>query len=208
MKDNPDIDLIGAPVEAIDEEGKTKGRRSLLPKENEKIKEILPITNFFNHPIWFVKRKVYEDLEGYREIDRNEDYDFLLRALTSGYKLGNINEYLLLYRERSNSISRSNPLEQYVATLYTKKLYKERLKNSKDTYSIKSFEDFKKTICTSKNNTKYKKAFIKYEESVNQIKNGSKIKGIVLLLNSTMSNKYQRRRIIELIKYKLQLRKG
>lgn len=203
MKDNTEIDLIGCPIEVIDEYGISKGKRSLLPCNYEKIKDILPITNFYNHPTWFVKRKVYIELNGYREINRNEDYDFLLRALSKGYKLSNINEHLLLYRERANSISRSNPLEQYIATLYTKHLYKERIKNKEDSYSKESCEKFIQSICTHENNIKYKNAFIKFETGANQLKNGVKIRGILLLLESFISNKYQRQRISELIKSKL-----
>ena len=57
------------------------------------------------HPSWLGKKAIFDKLNGYREVDTCEDYDFLCRARLSGYRLGNINQVLLKYRINENGIS-------------------------------------------------------------------------------------------------------
>lgn len=61
--------------------------------------------NQFWHPTWLMKRQVMVTLNGYRDVPYAEDYDFVARAILSGYKLGMAGEVLLKKRINSATIS-------------------------------------------------------------------------------------------------------
>ena len=73
------------------------------------------------HPTWFGKKEVFEKLNGYNTVIAAEDYEFLLRAYKAKFKIGNINQTLLDYRIREQSISISQSYNQCFSTLLCKK---------------------------------------------------------------------------------------
>lgn len=84
-------------------------------KTNDKLcKKLLRYCDCVAHPTWFVKREVYEKLNGYRNIDACEDLDFLIRAALMGFKLGCVSEQLMWYRDNPNSISHLKNNKQQV----------------------------------------------------------------------------------------------
>lgn len=109
--ENCDCDLIGSYMSVISENGNTLYDVKSIPIENSSIRKALKYNNCMPHPTWFGKRDLF--LQKYRNIPLCEDYDFLLRAVLSGAKLGNCPELLLNYRMTHNSISRSNLLLQF-----------------------------------------------------------------------------------------------
>ena len=147
------------------------------------------------HPTWFGEKKVFEELDGYRSILYCEDYDFLLRALEKGYKLGNCQASCLGYRIRGNGISQSHLAEQYVIRSY---LYKKRhiiwqLKerdindyiNSKDyikeVRSYKRFLELKEAVKSNKLNVASFVQFLTNKHTYHYIeeKIGLKLRGIL-----------------------------
>ena len=102
------LDVCGAWVMDMDERGKPiSGKPTRTPQSDSGVKKFLRRNSAILHPTWFLKRSVYAQLGGYREIDACEDYDFLVRAALKGFRLGNVGESLLLYR-LSNPESVSN----------------------------------------------------------------------------------------------------
>ncbi|MEY9969807.1 glycosyltransferase involved in cell wall biosynthesis [Lysinibacillus sp. RC46] len=116
-------DLIGSKIRSIDESGNVIQKSSNHPVSNNIINSILKYDNCIPHPTWFVKREVYTDLNGYRNLHTCEDYDFLLRC-SQKYRIGNCNDVTLTYRLNSISISRSNALRQLLSAKYLQKNYK------------------------------------------------------------------------------------
>lgn len=116
------FDLIGGNIELIDERDKVIGKLN-FPEKGGKILFFMRWGSCLAHPTWLGKREVFDSLNGYRFIPYCEDYDFLLRALNNGYKLGNCREKCLNYRVREKSISRSYANEQYIIRNY---LYQKR----------------------------------------------------------------------------------
>ncbi len=116
-------DMIGGNIIKIDEY-KNKIGELKVPSEFEKIKKYQIYGSCILHPTWFVKKEVYETLNGYREIYACEDYDFILRAILKGYKVGNIDKTVLFYRIRGNSISNSSYCHQKILTYYLADFYK------------------------------------------------------------------------------------
>lgn len=119
------LDLVGSGVVCIDENEKEISTLNSFPKNNEVLRKKVIYNNCIAHPTWLGKSELFKTLKGYRDIPYAEDYDFVLRALSKGYKLGNIQSVLLKYRIRSSSISNKNGLKQFlvskvITSLYTK----------------------------------------------------------------------------------------
>ena len=138
-----DIDFMGARCINIDEEGTELYRDSVIPEDMKLIKSCLVNVDFVNHPTWFFKKECSDKNKGYREITCAEDYDFLLRLITNGFKLANTNEFLVRYRIRSSGISKSNSLQQLLYSKHVVNMYKDRVKYGHETKSVEDLQKIK-----------------------------------------------------------------
>lgn len=138
IKEN-NIDVLSALVEEINEQGDVvhKGKSYIKEGEIQKLRKILRYKNILIHPTWCVKKKVYDDLDGYKDIDTAEDYDFILRTMDKGYRIGILNDHVLHYRIRSTGISKSNPYKQVITAKILQDYYYNNLKM--DIYDEKEF---------------------------------------------------------------------
>ncbi len=139
LEADPDIALVGCATRAIDQSGYPIpglgiSRKPITDKE---IARTLLLASPCSH-IWLARRQVYDALSGYREIEVAEDYDFLLRAITAGFRITNLPEPLMLIRTRSNNVS--SRLEQRKAHYYIVKLYRERLEHGVDSFSREGYQ--------------------------------------------------------------------
>lgn len=139
LENNSDIALVGCATTAIDERGQPiPGLKiSLKPITQKAISRTLLLASPCSH-IWLARREVYDKLLGYREIAVAEDYDFLLRAITAGFRITNLPEALMLIRTRSGNLS--SRLEQRKAHYYIANLYHERMRNGQDSFSREGYE--------------------------------------------------------------------
>lgn len=126
-------DLVGCAYSKFDENGIFEKVGAL--KKHEHCLQIIEYGLPVLHPTWLVKREVYEKIEGYRDFRAANDYDFLTRAVINGYKIGNVNENLLLYRINPIGISSTKSILQHE----TKKWLAENYKKNR----IGDFEEFK-----------------------------------------------------------------
>ncbi|MBE5962336.1 MAG: glycosyltransferase [Lachnospiraceae bacterium] len=110
---NQGYDIVGAWYELFFTD---KDQRKIIkfPNTHEECLQALKNNNCVPHPLWMVRKSVYNKLGGYRDIYACEDYDFIIRAVKNGFKVGNCPEVLLHYRFNANSISRKNAVEQKV----------------------------------------------------------------------------------------------
>lgn len=113
-------DLIGCNIDIIDVEDNKIGEIE-LPTAHRNIKKYIKYGNCVLHPTWLVKKEVYEKLNGYREVYACEDYDFLLRAIIKGYKLGNASQNDLCYRVREGGISQRAGVKQRLIMYFLSK---------------------------------------------------------------------------------------
>lgn len=116
------LDLCGANIEYFNEKG-IIGRSKICEKPNS-IRKIMKYEGGVPHPTWLGKTEVFKSLNGYRNIDACEDYDFLVRASLKGYKIGNIDTILLKYRDNVNSISHMNETKQLKMAYEISKYYR------------------------------------------------------------------------------------
>ena len=137
---NPDLDILGSSVVSIDESGRELGR-TIFYEDFNLIKRTLKYRSPCAH-IWIAKVEVYKALGGYRNIPGAEDYDFLLRAITSGFKVCNIEDYfgykVRLFREGNTLLSAG--LKQKLQHKYVYRLYLARLSGRPDNFSPNNLE--------------------------------------------------------------------
>jgi len=107
-----DCDLVGSYMNTIDESGALLYTVVGLPTSPDQISKALAYNNCVMHPTWLGKVSLFKNK--YREMPYSEDYDFLLRAVSNGARLGNCPEILLDYTLSSGSISRSNLFRQFL----------------------------------------------------------------------------------------------
>lgn len=82
------------------------------------------------HNAFFAKKEVFLKLNGYsNQAIYAEDYDFIARAITSGYKLNNYPEALLWYRSNDNSITHLHTIEMQLTANAIKQGLHNYLKN-------------------------------------------------------------------------------
>ena len=110
-------DIVGCNAIKIDENGKEIGYLN-VPTAHEKIKEYQLYGGCVLHPTWLGKREVFEKLKGYRSVYACEDFDFILRAIQNGFKIGNMPAYGLFYRIRTESVSNKANIRQKLTMYY------------------------------------------------------------------------------------------
>ncbi len=120
---HPEIDLVGSQVISIQENGDIISNKQYL-RTPEFIRQGNKYGQAIVH-IWMARRKVYEELNGYRNIPFAEDYDFLLRGETKGFKYANVEEYLYKVRIRSGNTGSANGLKQRKAKDFVYKINQE-----------------------------------------------------------------------------------
>lgn len=134
LEQNPDIDLVGCSLISIDENGREIKKIKKL-QSFDLIKKTLRYTSPVSH-IWMCKKDVYSRLNGYRELSGAEDYDFVLRLISSGMKAINIADYYGYYvriAREGNTISSTGLLQKKLhEKIYS--MYKKRIKYGMDDF--------------------------------------------------------------------------
>lgn len=128
------LDLVGGSINLIDVHGRNISNLH-FPQKQCVIKFFLKWGNCLPHPTWLVRREVYSKLNGYKNVPRCEDYEFICRTIRNNFRIGNVKEYILKYRIREESISNSNQGEQYILRKYlSRNRHKEISENKINNY--------------------------------------------------------------------------
>lgn len=138
LNENSGISLVGCAAMRMDESGRPISGLRVMRKPLE---EDIPKTILLSTPslhIWMARRELYDALNGYRAMSFTEDYDFLLRAWTEGFRLSNLPEPLMRIRTRPGNIS--SHLEQRKANYYIRKLCRQRMKYGCDSFSKEEYD--------------------------------------------------------------------
>lgn len=147
-------DLISSNVIDIDECGEPIHNATSFPSEHDKILKILRFYDCMVHPSWISKKDVYDELNGYRDIKACEDYDFLIRAVIKGFKLGITKDALLKYRINSCGISLSTRPIQKTSHYIIRKYYRKG-----KIISIDDYNSFMQSKIGKKKQNKYKRYY-------------------------------------------------
>jgi glycosyltransferase involved in cell wall biosynthesis len=114
MQAHPACALAGSLAEPHCEDGDlspgvTRYHRwmnSLL--DDASLKANLFVESPIPHPSFFVRRELYDAMEGYRDRPWPEDYDFLMRAASAGYGFGKVPEVLLHRTDGPGRLTRTD----------------------------------------------------------------------------------------------------
>lgn len=193
-----EYDLVSSNCKKIDEEDNVIGEVN-LKVNNEKIKKLLLISNFLIHPSWVMRRSLFEELNGYRNFECSQDYDFLLRMMTKDKNIYLLDEKLIDYRVRENSISTSRAFKQYLIANYIKSLYYERNRNSgNDSFSNENLNDYLIRNKLATDELKFKKS----KKIVDTVKSEKHIiKKFLLTLYAFSFSKFSRHMLINKIQF-------
>lgn len=191
------FDLIGALKEDIDENGDVLKGTETVYETPEHLKKLIKISNEIPHPTWFVKKEVYEEMQGYRNLPRSQDYDFLLRALAKNKKIGLCPKILLKYRRNPIGISQSGKLKQFLTAKYL-------MKNNKCIERIKveqaiAYVEKKATLKATINFEQADKLFLK----AHSLKKTDVIRASFLILKAMSYSRYFCYKVFLLIKRKI-----
>ena len=108
LETHPDISFIGSSAIRIDENGREFGRYHNKPMSHQEIvSNIRTFSPFCPHPSWFVRKEVYDALNGYdRGGYRAEDLDFMLRVSEHDeFRFAFITQPLIKLRMHGGSLS-------------------------------------------------------------------------------------------------------
>ena len=117
------LDLCGGLMQVISYKEKEIYSVQVQPANPETVTYCLRWGSCVPHPSWLGKKSFFLDLQGYRPLPFAQDYDVLVRAALAGKRMGNLNEPVLLYRMRQNSITRANVYNQYLLMRYLSREY-------------------------------------------------------------------------------------
>jgi glycosyltransferase involved in cell wall biosynthesis len=139
LEANPEDALVGCSVVSIDADDRELGR-SRYPASAAVIFGTLEYRSPVAH-IWVARRSLYERLNGYREMAGVEDYDFLLRAISAGCKVTNVEDYYgyMVRIGRAGNSASSLGLKQRKMHAYAYKLYQRRKTGKEDGFTLERF---------------------------------------------------------------------
>ena len=182
------IALLGTSAIKINDSGDIIGE-IIEPVGSKNIKKILKYRSCLVHPSIMFRKEILSNVKGYRNFPCAQDYDLYSRLIDYGYKIENLEEKLMKYRVRENSISSKKRLFQILISEYIRKLSKERNENN----GVDSFSE-EEIVKIEKIYKKENKNFQKINELVLRVKD-NKILFLLTLPKIYFCSKYYRKEI-------------
>lgn len=191
------LDLIGCMTRRIDMEG-----NCLIPIANKSyspstIEKCLKYDNCIAHPTWLVRKSVFVKLRGYRNFKACEDYDFLLRCVYNGFKVGICDSIQFLYRENIQGISMSNIFIQRLSAQYLRDNFEDI-----ESISVDSLDKYLNKINTPIVKKKYEKGLLHFEAGLNKLRSMNPI-GLIQVFKGIIKSKYVMIRLNNLLRLQL-----
>lgn len=119
------------------------------------LEELIVFNGVVHHPTVMMRKEALCLVNGYRSFPCSQDQDLWIRMLESGAKFFFLDEVLLHYRIRQNSITQKRRLQQYVTIQYIWSLLIERIENfGKDSYSEEAYRDYIEKRCSDEREMK------------------------------------------------------
>ena len=98
LKENPDIDIVGAWIDEFEDDIKNVKSTRRLPQNHDEIYSFAKSRSPLNHPVVMFRKRAVIDAGGYQHFPLFEDYYLWVRMLMNGAKFYNIQESLLFFR--------------------------------------------------------------------------------------------------------------
>ena len=131
------------------------GKPACSINQGQNLEELIVFNGVVHHPTVMMKKETLRLVNGYRRFPCSQDQDLWIRMLESGAKFFFLDEVLLYYRIRQNSITQKRRLQQYVTIQYIWDLMIERIEHSgKDSYSEEAYRDYIEKRCSDEREMK------------------------------------------------------
>lgn len=101
------LNLVGSWANAISEDGTLIGKFR-PPSSHDEIRNIIMLHTPFAHTSILYEKDILNKVGNYTPYPGAEEYDFYLRVISKGYKVGNVPEFLCDYRKWTSSFSSSS----------------------------------------------------------------------------------------------------
>jgi glycosyltransferase involved in cell wall biosynthesis len=108
------ISVIGSYVEEFLDEDYKNLYIKCVPLEDKKIKEMFKKKNAMNHPSVVFKKSAVKSVNGYIELNLNEDYFLWVRMAEKGFMFANIDEPLVRMRISDETYLRRGGLKYFL----------------------------------------------------------------------------------------------
>lgn len=127
LKAHPEVQLCASKIRFVDFDGTTENVKAGNLRyaqwlntltSNDDIRQACYTECPMPHPTWMAHKNVWQSLDGYREFDGPEDYDFILRAMIKGVVMGKPEPVLQDWREHSERLTYSD--ERYRREAFTR----------------------------------------------------------------------------------------
>lgn len=170
------LDLVGCNMINMDYDNNLSKSVVRYPESHKSHLKQLKNRSTIPHPTWLGRKKVFDRLNGYRDIEACEDYDFIIRLVSFNFKVGVLQEPLLYYRINPYGISHSKRAFQKISFYYLCNNYKKKI-----IPTVEEYNGYMKSTNGKDNIRKYDEylsIYKKYKSEtrfINKILNGIKI---------------------------------
>lgn len=185
------LDLVGANVVDINENGNPLGTGTDYPSEDKNIKKYLYYGDCLPSSTWLFRKTIFDELRGYVNFPVCEDYDFVLRGALRGFHYGLIREPLVYYRYNPQGASKRKAQLLNLTTYYIQQRYR-----NKQTLKLKEFHNF----VQSKEGIRMNHDLISYHNLISENKS---IQSLCRLFLKTIESKVVRDQLVYKISRKL-----
>ncbi len=199
LESHPEISLVSSATMSIDEHDHVLGI-SPVPTSEAAITRTMLLSTPCMH-VWLARRELYDCLHGYRAIPGAEDFDFVLRAVTAGFRIANLPECLTRMRIHSGNTASTGGLRQRKAHQYVVRLHRERELAGVDTFTPEA-------CAQAVSSNSLEEALHGRAARLVQagFSSGSRIKRVVLCLLASLISPWQARYFLDRARARLLLR--
>ncbi len=157
--DTEKYDLVFGDYDLINEMGQLIGKHPPTKIENkDDILEKIVFDSFIHHPTVTMTKEIFNKTGGYRDFPCSQDQDLWIRMIEHNCRFYYIDNVLLHYRIRNNSITQQKSYKQMLTILYIKLLLLERIKKGHDSFSRENYESYITSHDTPIKKKNYEKA--------------------------------------------------
>lgn len=180
---NNKCDCVGSLYYIVDENSNRTGESEIIKKD---INTLLKYSNYLVNSTLLIKKEKIMAIGGYRHFNTCEDYDFILRLLSSGCKFGLDNEFLLSYRVSDGSRSNRSVSSTRNDYYYIQKLFKERNKKGtlEDSYCEENYKEYLLKHSGESVEANYRKVNECIQEAVSRMKNKQIFGGAIFFIKA------------------------
>ena len=127
-----------------------QGKPACLYEEGQDMTEMIVFSGIVHHPTVMMKKEAIQRVNGYRLFPCSQDQDLWIRMLEAGSTFTYLNEVLLHYRVRQNSITQKRGYQQFVTIQYILHLFKERMEqNGTDSFTEEAYRQYIAEQCSN-----------------------------------------------------------